>query len=72
MTAQNLTINRATFYNIQRDFNKHQEETELHSLFDFLTCKLFYVCSRYHYDMDPAKAEPVKWQLEQLFFMSDI
>jgi len=22
--------------------------------------------------MDPATAEPVKWQLEQLFFMSDI
>jgi len=72
MAAQDLTINRATFYNIQRDSNKRQEETELHSLFDFLTCKSFYVCSRYHYDMDPATAEPVKRQLEQLFFMSDV
>ena len=72
MAAQDLTINRATFYNIQRDSNKRQEETELHSLFDFLTCKSFYVRSRYHYDMDPATAEPVKRQLEQLFFMSDV
>ncbi|KAI9858475.1 MAG: hypothetical protein M1813_006417 [Trichoglossum hirsutum] len=71
LEAQNLSIDRRAFYNSQRGSNRRQDETDLQSLFNFLSSKGYYCRSRYHYEMDLATAEPINCQLEQLFFISD-
>jgi hypothetical protein len=71
MAAQGLTLERRAFYNSQRTSNRVQDEAELSHVFDFLGSHNYNIRSRYHYEMDPATANPISRCLEQLFFMSD-
>jgi len=71
LDAQGLHLGRRAYYNLQRDFSIPKDEGDLQTIFRYLEEEGFHVRSRYTYDMDSATGQPVRRQLEQIFFMSE-